>query len=559
MKVGHIDCKKDTYDVLKNTIAKNMNASLKKLSLSGALSIKPTIDDARNNSFYVALYDAENVIEDASKATIRLFLTGDLAFYAAVLGKVNMSGTWCTWCNLRNVEWERKDHDIGNEWTKEKMKQLRRDVETGTLKKTPANIKGCVDEPLIDCIELNLYVFPVLHIMIGLGNKVVNDFFHWTDQRVEMIPEEEMRARKAWLQSIHAMEKEKEVLNEWLRHNSSDLAELIRDRKLARVLKESRVEGTTGPYEYTLEERQEMKTAIENWTVTINELQKEREGLSAIVTLKKKIVAQLLKIVNEKKSKRKLHQSPIRNQLEAILLLYNVQRASYHGGDFTGGNLRNLFDNAEEVFDKFETKLKESNRPNRCSDEEIKKRCSKTKEICILMDYLFTLARTPSGDADESVIKTTRICVKAVLLKWRDLHLSFLGPKIHAVEDHLIYLMMLWNGIGCFLEDFVEQSHQTGKLEEKRTGHMGDRQQAAISHSRHEWARTLIPKIKLEKERVFARTCRKRRISAENSRVAVKQAKRQQTRVDTLARLSWEPDPVTETLTVIESDNDNSE
>ena len=31
MKVGNIDCKKDTYDVLKNIIANNMNASLEKL------------------------------------------------------------------------------------------------------------------------------------------------------------------------------------------------------------------------------------------------------------------------------------------------------------------------------------------------------------------------------------------------------------------------------------------------------------------------------------------------------------------------------------------------
>ena len=54
-----------------------------------------------------------------------------------------------------------------------------------------------MDELLIDCIEMYSYVIPVLHVMIGLGNKVVNDFFHWANQLVEMIPEEEMRARKA--------------------------------------------------------------------------------------------------------------------------------------------------------------------------------------------------------------------------------------------------------------------------------------------------------------------------------------------------------------------------
>ena len=98
--------------------------------------------------------------------------------------------------------------------------------------------------------------------------------------------------------------------------------------------------------------------------------------------------------------------------------------------------------------------------------------------------------------------------------------MSLKRPKGHAVEDHLVYLMILWNGRGCFLEDFVEQSHQNRKLEEKRSGHMCDGRQAAISHSKHEWARTLIPKIKLDKERVSAQTYRKRSrstVTAENS------------------------------------------
>ena len=57
------------------------------------------------------------------------------------------------------------------------MQQLQRDIKIGTKTKTAANIKECVDEQLLDCIEVNSYVFPVLHVMIGLGNKVINDFF----------------------------------------------------------------------------------------------------------------------------------------------------------------------------------------------------------------------------------------------------------------------------------------------------------------------------------------------------------------------------------------------
>jgi hypothetical protein len=44
--------------------------------------------------------------------------------------------------------------------------------------------------------------------------------------------------------------------------------------------------------------------------------------------------------------------------------------------------------------------------------------------------------------------------------KVEGLRLSMKMPKIHALEDHLIATMEQWNGIGDFLEDFIEQANQ---------------------------------------------------------------------------------------------------
>jgi hypothetical protein len=46
------------------------------------------------------------------------------------------------------------------------------------------------------------------------------------------------------------------------------------------------------------------------------------------------------------------------------------------------------------------------------------------------------------------------------MLKWRNLWLSTKLPKIHGLEDHLINMMEQWNGVGDFLEAFIEQAHQ---------------------------------------------------------------------------------------------------
>ena len=47
--------------------------------------------------------------------------------------------------------------------------------------------------------------------------------------------------------------------------------------------------------------------------------------------------------------------------------------------------------------------------------------------------------------------------------------------KIHGVEDYLFEQIQKFNGIGCFIKDFIVQAHQFGMLDEKRTGKTRDR------------------------------------------------------------------------------------
>jgi hypothetical protein len=52
-----------------------------------------------------------------SSLTIQVLVTGDLAYFAAILGKVNMAGGWCTWCGLSPKQWSPTDHGKGELWT----------------------------------------------------------------------------------------------------------------------------------------------------------------------------------------------------------------------------------------------------------------------------------------------------------------------------------------------------------------------------------------------------------------------------------------------------------
>ena len=68
--------------------------------------------------------------------------------------------------------------------------------------------------------------------------------------------------------------------------------------------------------------------------------------------------------------------------------------------------------------------------------------------------------------------------------KWINLRLSMKMIKIHGVEDHLFDQIKKFNGIGCFIEDFIEQAYQFGALDERRTGKLRDRKKAFTSHSK---------------------------------------------------------------------------
>ncbi len=113
---------------------------------------------------------------------LNVFITRDLAFLSTLLGKENMATAWCPWCRLSKLEWSSKDHERGETWSIDKIIQLRERVEQGLLTVSPENIRGCTEMPLFDAVPIENYVVPVLHILIGVGNALVNALFEFVEE-----------------------------------------------------------------------------------------------------------------------------------------------------------------------------------------------------------------------------------------------------------------------------------------------------------------------------------------------------------------------------------------
>jgi len=95
---------------------------------------------------------AENENNNYAALGIQAFISGDLAFFATILSKPNMSPVWCNWCMLSKQAWSVQGHDPGEKWPIEKLHQICHNVDVCGMKEEPSNVMGCVKRPLIDAV-----------------------------------------------------------------------------------------------------------------------------------------------------------------------------------------------------------------------------------------------------------------------------------------------------------------------------------------------------------------------------------------------------------------------
>jgi hypothetical protein len=130
-KVGHINCMKDTYGILKSSVAGPLKESIEEVVKSGALQL---IREQDGNLSCRMKNDDDQSLTIITNLPIQVFITGDLAYFAAILGKVNMAGDWCTWCGLPEKEWSPTDHDKSELWTLEAMAEVCEYISLGVTK-----------------------------------------------------------------------------------------------------------------------------------------------------------------------------------------------------------------------------------------------------------------------------------------------------------------------------------------------------------------------------------------------------------------------------------------
>jgi hypothetical protein len=215
-----------------------------------------------------------------------------------------------------------------------------------------------------------------------------------------------------------------------------------------------------------------LKEEIKTYRKEVLLLKKRKKELSGLNTEAKAVVAQVERDIGR-------YNKPIRRGIETILSKdWNIKRPSWLGGDILGNECRKLMSSARLILDQIKEFLLERLEENGGSaraKREVKKRCDIVAKALLLFDGLLSLLRTPHKDLTPwKILQARRYATKALEV-WRILNLS-VTPKCHGSEDHACdQLEFLW-GLADFCEDWVEQLHQLGLKNNRRTKTIRDRE-----------------------------------------------------------------------------------
>ena len=190
------------------------------------------------------------------------------------------------------------------------------------------------------------------------------------------------------------------------------------------------------------------------------------------------------------------------------------------------GDVTKLMRRGPEIFQAIKSLLFDA----AINDESIKAeylvhfglRCDFLGKLFLLCDGFFSILNKKIEYATYDDKEKLGMLSKKMVAAWRCLK-EAVPPNVHTTEDHIDTQFDDLEGMGCYLEEFVEVAHQTKKKDLHRSRHHRDYGRRFFSYTRLEEARN-NPKIKekidcvMQKKRQIVRTNKKEEQEAKRAK-----------------------------------------
>jgi len=406
-QIASVSYSKDDIEVFQRTVLNAIGMSLKLIVNGGHFTVSKGEDGIISLQFDRIIAGDNPVV---CSVPVRLFMVGDLKYYMQMLGRDGMSSCWCVWCvchprfwKCLGVEPDSVPQHEKETWTIQKMVEHKEWLERENVKE-PRQKKGIVGKPIWDFIEPKHYIFPVLHFEIGAVNNVLDSFYGFVEDRVELLSEEEKVLRSSAVIAEVAFSEAQRALSGWKETGAVNLA-MHRIEKTTLV---QHLRRTT----LTANERQELTQQRAQLEAIINDLVKQRKVFEKQVT-ETRIASQeakaALKSMQNKKSK---SDKSVIADIENLLIDHNITAASYHGGKLHGVDCREMIRLAKDLFPTIENILLATEHPDVCDALTIKNTCKMYCDIFVTLDTISSKLRIKHGEvtADDVKILEDAIC-----------------------------------------------------------------------------------------------------------------------------------------------------
>ena len=481
LRNGHIDCKKDNEEILRNTVMCKMREDFTKILSSRMLGLEinsqfevfliskysQNIKVVSKNHKSCVSYEiadikhklATKIVDETNLPCgaeicldipqFTLYFTGDLAFYADILGKPHSSPHWCHLCDLSYKEWNDVSNlNKGNMWS---IKTMQETYNIYKQQRNNAAIKGIKNEMHFPNISPQNFVCPPLHVTIGLVNKIWNQMTEWINDDLEDIEETEAKERGLLSITNTMLGNALKTRDETGKTKSIEL----KHQKVQRKQIEKQLLKTTD-----LLQIQILQSNLSRIDVEIKALTSFVNNSKKLVdTLKNKIKLHKDRIVKLRKE-RGWNVDSVLFTIECILKTYHIEVQAYHGGDFNGVSCRALLDHVEEIMSEIKKAvISGRKKPSNISDAEVHSKLDKYEDLLKMLDS--TLSQMMIVNPTQSEINEFEKRKNKTMKLWRGLNIS-ITTKVHLLECHALHQLQTFKGIIDKAEHHAKREHQVG-------------------------------------------------------------------------------------------------
>jgi len=472
-QIGQIDEETDTIEFLK-PLLERLEVGIRRMNPSNMGKTTLSVSKKNGDGERTLNFDGSN---DDYVFPVEFFMIGDLKYMFMVVGRSGYSGAHCLYCFLEKKDW--KDKHIKN-------KTINPEVEEVTIEKLMERILQCQpdagqdpdeaakaisglvgqkEEPLWTFIPVQNYLVPLLHLLLGLGNNLLDNYFSWLDYRIENRTPEEVEACNMALLAAIAVDEH----NLLFREKKEALAEVVALR--IEVNKKLKMKRSFSPEQIvSLEQEKVVIMAIASST------RQERDVLEKQVKATSKAKENADTKEREVRAKHGKRYKPVKQWIEdGPFARHKIEFSKYHGGKMEGPSIRALFRHAKEVFQEIGEHLIELPKITELEgtvvvavdDQEIDEACKNHGEMAVLLDSVFSKLLTKRGRVSDEVLDTLEKDLLTSMTKWIQMGLS-ITPKFHVLLAHALAQLRRLRGIADMLEDAIERSHQSKYRDENR-------------------------------------------------------------------------------------------